>query len=135
MATVTICSVVGGQEDKSSTVSTFSPSIYQEVMPLNTMILVFWMLGFKRVFFLSSSIFIKRPCSSSLLSAIKGVSLTQGRVNGFSSCSHIVKIVIWISNKKKRFSSVTYPVSFIIKLHLKLKQSFSLNLSLLPHKV
>ena len=43
---------------KSATISTVSPSIYHEVMELNTMILVFWMLSFKPTFSLSSFTFI-----------------------------------------------------------------------------
>ena len=45
---------------KSLTVSTVSPSIFQKVMGLDAMILVFWMLSFKPTFSLSSFIFIKR---------------------------------------------------------------------------
>ena len=49
---------------KSATVSTFSPSIYYEVMGPDAMILVFWMLNFKPGFSLSSFTFIKRLFSS-----------------------------------------------------------------------
>ena len=59
---------------KSDTVSTVSPSIYQEVMGLDAMIFIFWMLSFKPTFSLSSYIFIKRLFSSSSLSAIRVVS-------------------------------------------------------------
>ena len=59
---------------KSLTVSIVSPSIYQEVMGLNAMILVFWMLNFKPTFSLSSLTFIKRLFSSPSLSAIRVVS-------------------------------------------------------------
>ena len=58
---------------KSATVSTLSPSICCEVMGLEVMILVFWMLSFKPTFSLSSFTFIKRLFSSSL-SAIRVVS-------------------------------------------------------------
>ena len=58
---------------KSVTVSTVSPSICQEVMGPEAMILVFWMMSFKPTFSLSSFIFIKRLFSSSL-SAIRVVS-------------------------------------------------------------
>ena len=44
---------------KSATVSTISPSICHEVMGLDAMILVFWMLSFKPTFSLSSLTFIK----------------------------------------------------------------------------
>ena len=59
---------------KSATVSTVSPSISHEVMELDAMILVFWMLNFKPTFSLSSFTFIKRLLSSSSLSAIRVVS-------------------------------------------------------------
>ena len=50
-----------------------SPSLH-EVMGLDAMILVFWMLSFKPTFSLSSFTFIKRFFSSSLFSAIRVVS-------------------------------------------------------------
>ena len=50
------------------------PSICHEVMGLDTMILVFWMLSFKPTFSFSSFTFIKRLFSSSSLSAISVVS-------------------------------------------------------------
>ena len=58
---------------KSATVSTVSPSICHEVMGLDALIFVFWMLSFKPTFSLSSFTFIKRLLSSSL-SAIRVVS-------------------------------------------------------------
>ena len=62
------------QKVKSDTVSTVSPSICHEVMGLDAMIFVFWILGFKPNFSLSSFTFIKRLFSSSSLSAIRVVS-------------------------------------------------------------
>ena len=59
---------------KSDTVSTVSPSISHELMGLDAMIFVFWMLSFKPTFSLSSFTFIKRLFSSSSLSAIRVVS-------------------------------------------------------------
>ena len=59
---------------KSATLSTVSPSICHEVMGPDAMIFVFWMLSFKPNFLLSSFTFIKRPFSSSSLSAIRVVS-------------------------------------------------------------
>ena len=59
---------------KSLTVSIVSPSICHEVMGLDAMILVFWMLSVKPAFSLSSFTFIKRLFSSSSLSAIRVVS-------------------------------------------------------------
>ena len=58
---------------KSVTFSTFSPSICHEVMGLDAMIFIFWMLTFNPTFSLSFN-FIKRLFSSSLLSAIRMVS-------------------------------------------------------------
>ena len=57
----------------SVTVSTHSPSICHEMMGLDAMILVFWMLSFKPTFLLSSFTFIKRFFSSSSLSAVRVV--------------------------------------------------------------
>ena len=59
---------------KSVTVSIVSPSICHEVMGLDAMNLVFWMLSFKPTFSLSSFTFLKRLFSSSSLSALKMVS-------------------------------------------------------------
>ena len=59
---------------KSDTVSTVSPSISQEVMGPDAMILVFWMLSFKPTFSLFSFTFIMRFFSSSSLYAIRVVS-------------------------------------------------------------
>ena len=59
---------------KSATVSTVSPSICHEVIGLDAMILVFWMLSYKPTFSLSCFTFIKRLFSSSSLSAIRVVS-------------------------------------------------------------
>ena len=58
---------------KSVTVSIASPYICHQVMGLDAMILVFWMLSFKPTFWLSSFTFIKRLFSS-LLSAVRVVS-------------------------------------------------------------
>ena len=58
---------------KSVTASTFFPSIYHEVMGLDAMIFVFWMLSFKPVFHSPLSP-LARDSSSSLLSAIRVVS-------------------------------------------------------------
>ena len=59
---------------KSVTVSTFSSSICHELMGLDTIILVFWVMSFKPAFSLSSCTFIKRLLNSSLLSAFRMVS-------------------------------------------------------------
>ena len=59
---------------KSLIVSIVFPSICHEVMGLDVMIFIFWMLGFKPAFSLFSFTFIKRLFCSSLLSAIRVVS-------------------------------------------------------------
>ena len=59
---------------KSVTVSIVSPFICHEVMGLDAMILIFWMLSFKPAFSLSFFTFIKRFFSSSSLSTIRVVS-------------------------------------------------------------
>ena len=69
MAAITIFSDFGPPKIKSATVSTVSPFICHEVMGLDAMILVFWMLSFKPTFSFSSFTFIKRLFSSSSLSA------------------------------------------------------------------
>ena len=61
------------KEIKSLTVSTVSPSLCHEVMGLDAVNLVFWILSFKPTFSLSSFAFIKRLLSSSF-SAIRVVS-------------------------------------------------------------
>ena len=59
---------------KSVTVSIILPSVCYEVIGLDTMILVFWILSFKPTFSLPCFTFIKRLFSSSSLSAIRVVS-------------------------------------------------------------
>ena len=65
---------------KSMTVSIVSPSICHEVMGLDTMIFVFWMLSFKPVFSLSSFTLVRRLSSSFSLSAITVVSSAYQRL-------------------------------------------------------
>ena len=50
MAAVTIFNDFEAQENKICTVSIVSPSICHEVMGLDAMIFVFWMLSFKSAF-------------------------------------------------------------------------------------
>ena len=59
---------------KTVTVSIICASICHEMMGLNAMILVFWMLSFKPAVLLSSFTFIKRLSSSSSPSALRVVS-------------------------------------------------------------
>ena len=65
---------------KSLIVFIVSPSICHEVMGLDAMILVFWILSFKPAFSLSSFTFIKRLFSSSSLSAIRVMSSASLRL-------------------------------------------------------
>ena len=64
---------------KSVTVSTFSPSICHEVMGLDALIFIYWMLSFKPAFQLSSLAIIKRLFSSS--------SRSVSRVVSYNMCS------------------------------------------------
>ena len=59
---------------KSVTISIVSPSICHEVMRLDVMIFIFWMLSFKPAFSFSSFTFIKRLFSFFSFSAIRVVS-------------------------------------------------------------
>ena len=70
MAAITICSDFGAQKNQ---VSHCFHIYLHEVMGLDVMIFVFWMLSFKPTFSLSSFTFIKRLFSSSL-SAVRVVS-------------------------------------------------------------
>ena len=55
---------------KSDTISIVSPSIYHEMIGVDAMIFIFWMLHFKPAFLLSSFTFIKRLFISSSFSTI-----------------------------------------------------------------
>ena len=56
---------------KSVTVSIVSPSIFHEVIRLDAMIFIFWMLSFKPAFSHSSFTFIRRLFNSSSLFALR----------------------------------------------------------------
>ena len=81
MAAVTVHSNSRAQENKICHGFHFSPSICHEVMGLDVMILVFWILSFKPAFPLSSFTLIKRLFTSS--SAISIVSSTYLRLMSF----------------------------------------------------
>ena len=66
--------ILESKKIKFITVSTFPPSICHEVVVLDALILVFWMLSFESPFSLSSFILIKQLFSSSQLCAIRVVS-------------------------------------------------------------
>ena len=73
-AVVTICSDFGVQENKVCHCFHCFLIGCHEVMELDAMILVFWMLSFKPAFSLSSFTFVKRLLSSSSLFAIRVLS-------------------------------------------------------------
>ena len=64
MAAVTICSDFGTPQNKVCHCFHCFPTIWHEVMGLNAMILVLWMLSFKPTFSLSSFLFIKNNKNS-----------------------------------------------------------------------
>ena len=74
MAVITICSDIGAPQNKVCHCLHCFSIYFHEVMGPDAMILVFWMLSFKRTFSLSSFTFINRLFSSSVLSAIRVVS-------------------------------------------------------------
>ena len=74
MATVTVHSDFGAQENKICHCFHCFPSICHDVMAPGAMIFVFWMLCFKLAFPFSPFTFIKRFFSSSSLSTIRVVS-------------------------------------------------------------
>ena len=96
MASVTICSDFGIPKIKYLTVSIIFPSIRHEMMRLESMNLVFWMLSFKPTFSLSSFTFIKRFFSSSSLSAKSMVSSAYLRLLIFLPA---ILILIWASSR------------------------------------
>ena len=73
MAAVTVSAILEPGEGSLWLLHVF-PFCLHEVMGLDVMILVFWMLSFKPAFSLSSLTFIKRLFSSSLHSAIRVIS-------------------------------------------------------------
>ena len=83
MTEITICSDFGAPQIESDTISTVSSSISHEVMGLDAMILVFWMLEFKPPSWHYSLTFIKRLFSSSSLSAIRVPSWNTEQMEAF----------------------------------------------------
>ena len=83
MTAVSVHSNFGAQENKVCHCFHCFSSTCHEVMGLDAMILVFWMLSFKPTFSLSSFTFIKRLLSSSSLSAFKVVSSAYLRLSIF----------------------------------------------------
>ena len=119
MLTVNICSDFGAQggTNKSLTVSIVFPSIFHEVMGLDAMIFVFWMLSFRSGFSLFSFTLIKKLFSSSSLSAIRVLSSAYQRLliflpeilidSSFLTCiqiSHEAGKAVWYSHLEEFFS-------------------------------
>ena len=92
---------------KSVTVFTVSPSIYHEVIGLDAMIFVLWMLNFKPTFSLSSFTFIKRLFSSSSLSAIRVASSAYLRL------WHLSQIYFWCSLQMRCYVMVKRYIQMI----------------------
>ena len=125
---------------KPVTVSTVSPSICHEVMGLDAMILVFWMLSFKPTFSLSSFTFIKRLFSSSLLSAIRLVSSAYLRLLIFLPAIFPVMVAnmsslwiyLWCASflQASIFNRISTPVVLSINLSLPITTYSSLDLIL-----
>ena len=63
IAAVTVCNDSGAQESKVCHCFHCFPIYFHEVMGLNAIISIFWMLSFKPAFSLSSFTFIKRLCA------------------------------------------------------------------------
>ena len=80
MAAVTVCSDFRAPQNKICHGFHCSPFICHEVMGLDAMILVFWMLNFKSAFSLSSFTLIKRLFSSSSFSAVRVISSASLRL-------------------------------------------------------
>ena len=79
-AAVTILSEFRAPENNICHCFQFFPSICYEVMSLDPMILIFWILSFKPAFSVSFFTFIKMHFSSSSLSAIRMVSSAYKRL-------------------------------------------------------
>ena len=109
---------------KSVTVTTVFTSICHEVMGLDAMILVFWMLSFKPTFSLSSFTFIKRLFNYSLLSAIRVVSSASLRLLIFlleilisacasSSPAFLMMYSTYVKQAGWQYTALTYSFSYL----------------------
>ena len=120
---------------KSVTASTFSSSICHEVMGLDALILVYWMLNFKPAFSLSSFTLIIRLFISYLLSAIRVVSSAYPRLLTFlpafliSACDSSSQSFAWwtlhvtywlpnLLNSKLVFTALTILLGSTLNFHL-----------------
>ena len=87
--------ILESKKIKSVSVSIVSPTICYEVIGLDALLLVFWMLSFKPTFSLSSFTFIKRFFSSSL----SAISVVSSAYWGY-----------WYFSQKTWFQLVLHPV-------------------------
>ena len=127
MAAVTICSDFGAPQKKVSHCFHCFPIYCHEVMGLEGMILVFWMLSFKPTFSLSSFTFVKRLFSYFSLSAIRVVSSAYLRVFSFSTriclvdplgmlfivSIHYESVYIWLAEWKCASVKLITCISFL----------------------
>ena len=138
MAAVTICIDFGAPQNKVCHSFHCFTIFCHEVVGLDAMILVFWMLSFKPASSLSSFTSIKRLFSSSLLSSIrvvsycttiKAVSLLEGFINIFyntvaeSAREFIYQLLLWSLNKLFKFYGVstlfTLSLMWILSVNIK----------------
>ena len=98
MASITTCTDFGAQKNSQPLFPLFPPSICHEVMGLDAMIFVFWMLSFNLTFPVSSFTFIKRLFSS-LLSAIRVVSSAYLKLLTFLPALQYVAFHIQLCNR------------------------------------
>ena len=90
--------ILEAKKRKSTTISTFSPSICHEVMGLDALILVFWVLSFKPAFSLTLFTPIKKFFSSSSLLAVRVTSLDsvlKSKDITLPTEAHIVKAMVF----------------------------------------
>ena len=98
MAAVTVYSDFGGQEKKIYQYFHFFPIYCHEVMGLDALILVFWVLSFKPAFSLTLFTPIKKFFSSSSLLAIRLTSLDsvlKSKDVTLPTEAHIVKATVF----------------------------------------
>ena len=120
---------------KSLTVSIVSPSICHEVMGLDTMVLVFWMLSFKPTFLLSCFTFIKRHISY-LLSAISVVLSVYLRlliflpailIPAFASSSPAFLMMYSAHELNKKGDNMLSTNSHVLRIQIKIKKEEKLS--------
>ena len=123
------------KQRKFITVSIVSLSICHGMMGPDAMIFVFWMLGFKPAFSLSSFTFIKRLFSSSSLSAIRVVSSAYLRLLIFllailipacassSLAFHRIYSAYKLNKPGLQYTALTYSFSYLEPVHCSMSGS------------